>query len=250
MNNSNQNLNLSDLNNDNNLNNINNNIYIPYNINNNKINENLNNIISNKNSNDNINNKNNIFTFFEEKNKINNNQNDDINNPKNNKYFNNYGNNNQQGNKGLDNTNENNYGQEEDDDIEEQKKEIIKKIVNEIFQDIKKLELLKKRLGEDIGEKLFSGNIDVETLYKVAEILKNNQLKKFGKKKNYQFFTKKKFNQPSDKLLLKEALDDKRYNYREFPKGWSSTKDYFVNNGTGNPISKSPQKITTNQYYY
>ena len=42
----------------------------------------------------------------------------------------------------------------------------------------------------------------------------------------------KKYNQPADKILLKEALDDKRYNYREYPRGWSSTKDFFVNNGS------------------
>ena len=94
------------------------------------------------------------------------------------------------------------------------------------------MELLKRELGEDIGEKLFSGNIDVETLYKVAEILKNNQLKKYDTKKKHKYFKKKKYNQPTDKILLKELLDDKRYNYREFPRGWSSTKDYFVNNGT------------------
>ena len=42
----------------------------------------------------------------------------------------------------------------------------------------------------------------------------------------------KKYNQPSDKILLKETLDNKRYNYREYPRGWNSTKEFFINNGS------------------
>ena len=113
--------------------------------------------------------------------------------------------------------------------MEKQKREIIKNIISEIFQDTNKLNLLKKVLGEDIGEKLLSGSINEKELYKVVQILKKHQ-EDYLKKKRY--FKKKKFNQPSDKLLLKEKLKNIRYNYREFPRGWSSTKDYFINNGT------------------
>ena len=130
--------------------------------------------------------------------------------------------------------NNNNYENENDDDLEEQKKEIIKSIISEIFQDTNKLDLLKRELGDDIGEKLLSGNISEEKLYNVAEILNNYQLnnnKNINSKKN-KYFKIKKYNQPHDKILLKESLDNKRYNYREFPRGWNSTKDYFVNNGS------------------
>ena len=127
----------------------------------------------------------------------------------------------------------NNYEEQEDgDDLEDQKKEIIKQILSEIFQDTNKLDVLKAELGEDIGEELLNGNISEEKLYKVVEVLKNYQLNKTGMKKNNRHFPTKKFNQPIDKILLKESLDDKRYNYREYPRGWASTKDYFVNNGS------------------
>ena len=120
---------------------------------------------------------------------------------------------------------------ESDDDLEMQKNEIIKSVISEIFQDKKKLDYLKNNLGDDIGQKLLKRNISAEELYKVAEILNNYQLNN-NDTKSHKNFKKKKFNQPSDKILLKESLNNKRYNYREYPRGWNSTKDYFVNNGT------------------
>ena len=117
----------------------------------------------------------------------------------------------------------------EEEELEKQKKEIIKNIISDIFQDVKKLNLLKKELGDDIGEKLLSGKINEKELYKVVEILKKNQENIMKRKKVIQ---KKKFNQPCDKILLREKLNNKRYNFREYPRGWSSTKDYFINNGT------------------
>ena len=118
---------------------------------------------------------------------------------------------------------------EEEEELERQKKDIIRNIISEIFQDAKKLNLLKKELGDDIGEKLLSGNINEKELFKVVEILKKYQEDIMKRKKVIQ---KRKFNQPSDKILLREKLSNKRYNYREYPRGWSSTKDYFINNGT------------------
>ena len=140
----------------------------------------------------------------------------------------NYNNNNQLNNKNGNNI-ENNY--DSDEELQEQKKEIIKSIISEIIQDKNKLDILKKELGDNIGQKLLNGNINEEELYKVAEILKNYQINS-NKKSKKKYYTKKKFNQPSDKILLKESLNDKRYNYREFPRGWNSTNDYFVNNGS------------------
>ena len=129
-----------------------------------------------------------------------------------------------------------NNNKDEEVNLEDKKKEKIKYIVSEIFQDPNTLDLLKRKLGDDIGEKLLSGNIKEEELLKVIEILKTNQdyinNKNLSIKKTKRYFPKKKFNQPSDKVLLKELLKEKRYNYREFPRGWSSTKDFFVNNGS------------------
>ena len=81
------------------------------------------------------------------------------------------------------NTNNNNGREEYDDELEQQKKSIIKNIMSEIFQDTNKLDLLKRELGDDIGEKLLSGNISEESLYKIASILKNYQLNQNNKKK-------------------------------------------------------------------
>ena len=244
----------------------------PLIINENQYDDNNNNYYIENNDNNNMNNNNEDYNSIENKRNYLNNYNDNINNNKyNNKYNNNenghiypnnkYNNNINRGqnnlfnpdsnnrdiylndlnnNLNIDNNNnldrdniKNNYNNKEndDEDLEEQKKGIIKSILSEIFQDTNKLDLLRKLLGDDIGEQLLSGNISEENLYKVAEILNNYQLNKMGKKKG-KHFTTKKFNQPSDKILLKESLDDKRYNFREFPRGWSSTKDYFVNNGS------------------
>ena len=133
-------------------------------------------------------------------------------------------------NKQLNNKKDNNDDYDSDEELQEQKKEIIKSIISEIIQDKSKLDILKKELGDNIGQKLLNGNISEEELYKVAEVLKNNQINNNKKFKNK--YSKKKFNQPSDKILLKESINNKRYNFREFPRGWNSTKDYFVNNGS------------------
>ena len=190
----------------------------------------------NNNENNNYKNKN-IFTFSEQKNK---NSKEELNNNiiENNNIIDNKENNSDYYNK--------NYATEdnkvnfqrtyvyqrrnpEEEELERQKRDIIRNIITEIFQDAKKLNLLKKELGDDIGEKLLSGKINEKELYKVVEILKKNQENIMKRKKVIQ---KKKFNQPSDKILLREKLNNKRYNYREYPRGWSSTKDYFINNGT------------------
>ena len=132
---------------------------------------------------------------------------------------------------------------EKDDDLEEKKKEIIKKVISDIFQDSNKLDLLKSKFGDKIGEKLLSGNISEADLFKVVEILKNNQEEMDKRNKKFRrYFPTKKFNQPSDKVLLKELLNDKRYNYREFPRGWSSTKEFFINNGSTLSKNKKMKK--------
>ena len=190
------------------------------------------NIQENNNKYNNIKN-NNIFTFSEQKNKNNQELNDDevinINN-NNNDYF-------KQNEQEINNIVEDNIPRtyeyikksREDEEIERQKKEIIKSIISEIFQDTSKLNILKNELGDDIGEKLLSGNINEKELYKVVQVLKKIQENNLKRNKS---FKKKKFNTPSDKILLQQKLKNKQYNYREFPRGWSSTKDYFVNNGT------------------
>ena len=103
--------------------------------------------------------------------------------------------------------------------------------------------MLKSKFGDKIGEELLSGNISEEDLFKVVEILKNNQEDMDKRNKKFRrYFPIKKFNQARDKILLKESLNDRRYNYREFPRGWSSTKEFFVNNGTTLAKNKKMRK--------
>ena len=239
-----QNLNLSDLKNENNFDNKNNNYDTS------KFADNKNSSIKNKLDNENL------FTFGAPKNNqnLNNNYvlsfdpNNNNNNNNNNLYDNQDYNDNMNNhkikysyndfiNKKYNNNSINSYRnsnkiEEEDDgnNIEGEKKEILNKIIPDVFQNKKKLYLLKSKLGDDIEEKLLNGNINEEDLFKVVQILKNNQdlMNNKGKK----LFKTKKYNQPNDKILLKETIKDKRYSYREFPRGWTSTKDYFVNNGT------------------
>ena len=170
----------------------------------------------------NIKNNNNIFTFSEQKNKKIQDSNDNI------KNYENENNNNKKNDLDYSAPNEQDLNamneyiidnnipktyefqkmSKEDEEIENQKKEIIKNIISEIFQDTNKLNLLKKKLGEDIGEKLLSGNINEKELYKVVQVLKKHQEDNL-KRKN--IFQKKKFNQPTDKILLKQKLNNKRY---------------------------------------
>ena len=205
---------------------------IDYEMNNNK--EGLNN--NEINNYNNYKNKN-IFTFSEEKNKsskeeLNDNIIDDnniIDNKENNSDYNNKNYATEDNKVNYQRTYIYQRRNPEEEELERQKRDIIRNIISEIFQDAKKLNLLKSELGDDIGEKLLSGRINEKELYKVVEILKKNQENIMKRKRVIQ---KRKFNQPSDKILLREKLNNKRYNYREYPRGWSSTKDYFINNGT------------------
>jgi hypothetical protein len=135
----------------------------------------------------------------------------------------------------------------------------ITNIVNDAFKDEKTIKFLKQKFGDDFEDKFNSDAVTEEFISQIEDALKEYKLlnqnennidnSNLVKTHNNKFNVKKK----SDllkKLELKQQITDKQYRYREYPRGWNSSKDYFVNNGTGNPISKSPQKITTNQNYY
>ena len=245
-----QNLNLSDLQNENNFDNKNNSLNFV---------ESKNYIRKNKLENENI------FTFGAPKNNQNSN-NDYIITFDPNKYQNNnynlYNKNQEYNDKNINinqrnkysyndfinnkyNKNENNNIEEDKNDIEREKAKILDKIIPDVLKDKKKLLLLKSELGDNIEEKLLNGNINEEDLFKVVQILKKNQ--ELMNNKGKKFFKKKKYNQPNDKILLKESLKNKRYNYREFPRGWTSTKDFFVNNGSTSIKNKKGEKINNNK---
>ena len=125
----------------------------------------------------------------------------------------------------------------------------ITNIVNEAFKDEKTIKFLKQKFGDDFEDKFNSDAVTEEFISQIEDALKeykllnqnenNNNIDNSNISKSYnnKFVVKKK----SDllkKLELKQQITDKQYRYREYPRGWTSSKDYFVNNGTGNPISK------------
>ncbi|MCQ2819061.1 MAG: hypothetical protein MJ252_17500 [archaeon] len=156
----------------------------------------------------------------------------------------------------------------------------IQNIVMAAFQDEETIGVLKQRLGNDFEDKLIKGDVTEEYLDQIEEILNEIKANKIENKKNipevdndnlpkgkYTYendnmdYLKKISKSGSDKKLkskkpkiaynslaqknqLKRELEDKRYHYREYPHGWRSSKDYFVNNGTSTgKYEKSPLKI-------
>ena len=108
-----------------------------------------------------------------------------------------------------------------EDFLEEDKKsEIIQNIISILLQDANKLNVLKKHFGEEIGEKLLKGDVNLGNIFKIVEILKsyqknlkintNNKNEKNlfrGSRKNYTQFKNKK----DDNILLKETLNNNEY---------------------------------------
>ena len=108
-----------------------------------------------------------------------------------------------------------------EDFLEEDKKsEIIQNIISILLQDANKLNVLKKHFGEEIGEKLLKGDVNLGNIFKIVEILKayqknlkintNNKNEKNlfrGSRKNYTQLKNKK----DDNILLKETLNNNEY---------------------------------------
>ena len=106
----------------------------------------------------------------------------------------------------------------------------------------------KELYGDDVKEKILNGEIKVEKIDEMDNIL--DKIKKMciwgdnnSKNKNKRWIsnslnkTKKKnnINQiPLDDKIesYRNIFNNRQTNYREFPRGWFSTKEYFINNGT------------------
>ena len=114
-------------------------------------------------------------------------------------------------------------------------------------------------MGENVIEILTSGNVTDEYLNQIENNLKkikeesikndNNSSKLYNS--NTSFLPKKKYKDPVlnaiyNKQKLKKDITDNQYHYKEYPRGWVSSKDYFINNITNEnkKIEKSPLKIS------
>ena len=200
---------------------------------------------------------NNMYKTIEENNK----QQDNINNSINNKINNNDNINN------FNNENENNINELKNQTTENNENNIelkdkinkVNTIINEVLKDEKTIQELKNKLGDDFETRLREGDIDEEYLSKIEQALKeieeqnkinetnNNSNYKVNKKLNNKNWYRPEFKNPYfpnpqkkfknneqndlyNKIKLKKKITDHQYHYKEYPKAWSSSKDYFTNN--------------------
>ena len=145
----------------------------------------------------------------------------------------------------------------------------VQKLVMEAFKDEDTVNKLKQKLGDDFESKLTHANIDEAYLDKIEQALieinqetldsnannninlvdsdklsKRLQIAQNAKTKKQQFKSPPK-DQMYYKAQLKKDITDKQYHYREYPRGWTSSKDYFVNNNTSDgKMERSTMKIT------
>ena len=125
----------------------------------------------------------------------------------------------------------------------------IQKFLNKLYKQPKEINnRFKKIYGEDIEEKLLNGDIDNENLIEMDNILDkiikmsiwgkdDNNIKKRGASNSNDKQNKKRkqnfvYNPVQEKIKLMKSVKDKQAYFREFPRGWYCTKEYFINNGT------------------
>ena len=126
----------------------------------------------------------------------------------------------------------------------------IQKFINKLYRQPKEVvDRLKKIFGIDMEEKLLSGEINNDKLNEMENILdkivkmsiwreeekmkkkkrdSSNSIDKKDKKKKIIF----NYNPIQEKIKLMKDLKNNQAYFREFPRGWYSTKEYFINNGT------------------
>ena len=121
--------------------------------------------------------------------------------------------------------------------------------LNKLYKQPKEIaNRFKKIYGDDIELKLLNGDIDNNNLTEMDNILKkiikmsiwgkegnngeksrdSNSYDKEDVKRKHYFV----YNPIQEKIKLMKSLKNKQAYFREFPRGWYSTKEYFINNGT------------------
>ena len=171
-------------------------------------------------------------------------------NKKNNNLFNNnYDNNN------IDNLFNNKREDNNKNNLAQKKKKMekinnIQNFLNKLYKQPKDIiNRFKIIYGNDIEEKLLNEDINDDNLNEMENILdkiikmsiwgkddniKNKKrgasssLDKKSKRRKQNF----KYNPVQEKIKLMTSIKDKQAYFREFPRGWYSTKEYFINNGT------------------
>ena len=123
----------------------------------------------------------------------------------------------------------------------------IQRFLNKLYKQPKDINnRFKKIFGDDIEEKLLNGDIGKDNLIEMDNILdkiikmsiwgeEDTKNKKRGASNSYDKKYKKQnfvYNPVQEKIKLMKSVKDKQAYFREFPRGWYSTKEYFINNGT------------------
>lgn len=140
----------------------------------------------------------------------------------------------------------------------------IEKLVQNALKDENIIKYLTIRMGDDFIEKLKQGDVTEEYLKQIEQyienynedemLMNNNKINSSNSlRKNYKidskFLPKRKFKDPKDnddynKMQLKKQITDPRYHFREYPRGWNSSKEYFDNNkSSSGKIEKNQIKI-------
>ena len=221
-----------------NKNNNNNGLDYNFNNNNNMLNDNMdNNIFNNPNKNNyNYNNLNNDKYYMNDKNlEFPNDINNILNNNNNKKYVPN-------------NTNLNNLKEK----MEKMNKvqNFLDKLYNQSDEVIKRF---KKIYGDNIEDRILNGEINDENLNEMNNILDkiikmsiwgkeddgDNNIKEKRRDKSSSYDKKERkrkhkfvYNVIEERMKLIKAVNNKQAYFKEYPRGWYSTKEYFINNGT------------------
>ena len=132
----------------------------------------------------------------------------------------------------------------------------IEKIVQNALKDEKIIKYLNIKLGEDFTQKLTQGDVTEEYLTQIENAIQDfneqenrNKIRNKNNKITNNFLPKRRFknskeNNEYNKMKLKRQITDLKYHYKEFPRTWISTNDYFINNVTSNEkIEKNKMKI-------
>jgi hypothetical protein len=148
--------------------------------------------------------------------------------------------------------------EEEEKNLVQMKDKInkIEKLVQEALKDENIIKYLNIKLGDNFTEKLTQGDVTEEYLNQIENAIEDYNEDKIRNSKlrknniiDTKFIPKKKFKDPKEneeynKMLLKKQIKDPIYHYKEFPRGWNSSKDYFINNNSGGgKVEKNKIKI-------
>ena len=97
------------------------------------------------------------------------------------------------------------------------KEVMVKKIISQILQDNNKLNELKKNFGNDIGQKLLDGVLNIKEINNIYDFMKKTDNKEDknlfrGSKRTYRNYKYENNSNKNDILLLRDSTKDNKYN--------------------------------------